>query len=338
MVSPSQNTALTDQATIDANRYGQLTPYQRQRLKPPSLAGPLFGLALAGALVIPLGWLLLFVARAAFAPAGDSPFAVPTLLGATLTFLALEMPLLLTSLFGLFHRLGLRRDLAEGYIAQADGQVIFSSGAGYHARIFGQTLADLGGDKTLTLPPGAYRFYYLPRSRRMLSAERQMLFEPGGPQAGVREALARANGFRMDELDTNRQGGLSAHQRFGLVRGLLFLAVVLVALVVGAVWQFALLMRYNPWGFLLLGLMLFGLLLATYHRWLDLLEGRAAMLEGFVQATEHSSDDSSTYSYELGKERFTVSSAAYRALIAGERYRLYYLPHSKRLLSIEPVP
>jgi hypothetical protein len=338
MVSPSSNTVLNDPTTIDANRYGQLTPYQRQRLKPPSLVGPLVGLAGAIVLLIPLGWLLLFVVGNVFPSEGNSPFAVPTLLGATLTFLVLEMPLLLVSLFSLQGRLNLRRDLAEGSIAQADGEVLFSNSAGYHARVFGQTLAALDGDRTLSLAPGLYRFYYLPRSRRILSAERQMLFEPGGPKAGLREALSRANNFRMDELDTNRQGGLSARQRFRVMRGLAFLLVILVALVVGAAWQFPLLLRYSPWGFLIGGLILFGLLVATYQRWLDLLEGRAAMLEGFVQATEHSSEDSNTYYYELDKERFTVTSAAYRALIPGERYRLYYLPHSKKLLSIEPVP
>jgi hypothetical protein len=32
-----------------------------------------------------------------------------------------------------------------------------------------------------------------------------------------------------------------------------------------------------------------------------------------------------------------VSWAAYEALIPGERYRLYYLPRSRRLVSIEPL-
>ena len=35
--------------------------------------------------------------------------------------------------------------------------------------------------------------------------------------------------------------------------------------------------------------------------------------------------------------RFKVTDQAYLALVPGVRYRLYYLPYSHQLLSIEPV-
>jgi hypothetical protein len=71
---------------------------------------------------------------------------------------------------------------------------------------------------------------------------------------------------------------------------------------------------------------------------LDLLEGRVALLEGYVEAVEDSDGEGVTYHYVLGRQRFMVSGTAYKALAAGVRYRLYYLPHSKRLVSIEPLP
>ena len=196
----------------------------------------------------------------------------------------------------------------------------------------------MDGGKEVSLAPGSYRFYYLPHTRRILSAERQPFFEPGGPKAGLRMALAAAHGFQMDELDTNRQGRVAGGQRSLLVSKLLFLVVVLVAGIGWVIWQFALVLQYSPWSFLGLGFFLLIMGMLTRERWLDLLEGRALMLEGFVQAIEESSDDSSSYYYVLDRQRFQVSANAHKALVPGERYRLYYLPHSKKLLSIEPLP
>lgn len=147
-----------------------------------------------------------------------------------------------------------------------------------------------------------------------------------------------ANGFGLDELDVNRQGLVSDRQRARLVRGLIFLFVVMLALVAGSIWQVNLLLQYSPWGFLILAGVLALLLVSTHSRWQDLLAGRVAMLEGFVQRVEESSDDSSSYYYVVDKQKFSVSSAAYMALVPGERYRLYYLPHTNKLISIEPLP
>jgi hypothetical protein len=49
-------------------------------------------------------------------------------------------------------------------------------------------------------------------------------------------------------------------------------------------------------------------------------------------------EDGYTYYYVLDRKRFTVTGVAYRALVSGPRYHLYYLPHSEKLVSIEPLP
>jgi hypothetical protein len=43
------------------------------------------------------------------------------------------------------------------------------------------------------------------------------------------------------------------------------------------------------------------------------------------------------YYYRLNRLRFPVSEAGYDALIVGRPYRVYYLPRSKILLSLEPL-
>jgi hypothetical protein len=40
----------------------------------------------------------------------------------------------------------------------------------------------------------------------------------------------------------------------------------------------------------------------------------------------------------LDGQRFIVSQKGYAALTEGPSYRLYYVPRSKRLVNIEPVP
>lgn len=339
MPSTSSHTMLSDQATLAANRYGQLAPWQRQRLKPPALVGSLILVGLAGAFVAPL--CLFFLAqflRGVFNSDYSEQFSSLIFLGLFALSLLALLPLLLIPLGSLRGKLRLRRDLMDGYIAQEDGQVIFKTSIGYVARTAGQALRSLDGGKAVDLPPGNYHFYYLPQTRRILSAERQTLFEPGGPQAGLLLALSQANGFSLAELEQNRQGLVSGGQRGRLMRRLALLCVLTAGLVVGAVWQRALLVESTPWGYIVLGLMLLGLIVMMVNRWRDLQDGRVLMLEGFVRGEEHSSDDSSTYYYVLGDEKFTVSGAAYRALVAGQRYRLYYLPRSKKLVSIEPLP
>ena len=45
-----------------------------------------------------------------------------------------------------------------------------------------------------------------------------------------------------------------------------------------------------------------------------------------------------SYYYRVGALTFAVSEKGYEALLEGRSYRMYYLPHTKRLLSLEPLP
>jgi hypothetical protein len=87
----------------------------------------------------------------------------------------------------------------------------------------------------------------------------------------------------------------------------------------------------------------------------DMLAGKAAMIEGRVYASEEEKRGSpwdavreqwtrvrqerdKIYRYAVRDVAVEVSYAGFRALASGSRYKLYYTPRSKLLLSIEPAP
>lgn len=72
---------------------------------------------------------------------------------------------------------------------------------------------------------------------------------------------------------------------------------------------------------------------SLWHRlfnsiWFFSVDQRAQYLEAFK----------GTHFYMLDGQRFIVSQKGYAALTEGPSYRLYYVPRSKRLVNIEPVP
>jgi hypothetical protein len=72
---------------------------------------------------------------------------------------------------------------------------------------------------------------------------------------------------------------------------------------------------------------------SLWHRlfnsiWFFSVDSRAQYLEAFK----------GTHFYVLDGQRFIVSQKGYAALTEGPSYRLYYVPHSKRLVNIESVP
>jgi hypothetical protein len=163
---------------------------------------------------------------------------------------------------GIYVPIGMRRqrqrtqeELAAGVVAQGEGIVAFAPN-GYLARLewTGQPLQGMARvmwrrPRRVNLPPGRYRFYYLPRTGRLLSAESldgAGPLQPGvfarpsalpdplaglpgyvaaplpylaappvtsGPLGAVLVALAEGNRFTLDDLALNRSGSLSARQR-----------------------------------------------------------------------------------------------------------------------------
>jgi len=190
---------------------------------------------------------------------------------------------------------------------------------------------------------------------------------PGEASAGLLQALVQALDFTMEDLQVNRQGWMSPRQRErakraqGSTIGCLILALITVGativgggggLIAGIGGPGAL----N--GFSLLALVVVSVGLSVLLTFLagrgtrkQLGDGRVAFLDGFVERERHeytNSDSvtSTSYSYvvyqpqsnAVHQQRFSVNGAAFHALLPGLRYRVYYVPASNKLVSIEPLP
>lgn len=200
-----------------------------------------------------------------------------------------------------------------------------------------------------------------PSDPASFAANRSGLDAPGAASIGLLQVLAQANGFTLEDLQTNRQGWMSHQQRTGVVRrmiGCLFMSLLLVGSVVGGggvavLAPSGLLSGFPVLVLVFVGLAVYALLalmfISSARR--QLREGRVAFMDGFVERERKESSDSdsgttsTSYSYVVyqphpsgvNQQRFSVNGAAYHALVPGLRYRVYYLPSDHKLVSIEPL-
>jgi hypothetical protein len=182
----------TDPAAIAMNRLGRVTAAQRSRLK----LGPLWLLSHAAVIegVIFLGALGVGVWVGLN---GD----IGALVGGALSF-AVFAGIVLAGVF--WGRRVARRaraelfvDLDQGRIVQVVGHVVLEPGAaaGCVARVAACSLRATDGSPFVSLMPGRYRFYALPLSERLLSAERLLAAEPDPPEPC--KCLPRAEGLAV---------------------------------------------------------------------------------------------------------------------------------------------
>lgn len=335
MVNSPFHSSLTNPANLAANRRGQITAQQR------TVAQFWPQLLTSGAVALGLGCLLAgFSAALVSSDLSDSelwlPFAFVGGLGLILLFSGAQ-PLgayLLTW-----------RDLSADQVAAADGQVAWARNA-YRVRGFPRPFWT---SDVVALPPGPYRFYYLPTSGRVIGAEALGLPGLSGTHE-VQNILGEVLKFSLADLQANQQNQLSAPQSDRLRNGMLGYGLGAAACLCGAfgalgTWLFALTSLFDsdntPWPIFGLLALIFGSVLAwlAFTRWQDFSAGQVNRVEGFVDKYIVSSRNSRSYYYRVnqGPLRFGVSHPAYEALLPGH-YRLYYTQHSKTLLSLEPLP
>jgi hypothetical protein len=249
-------------------------------------------------------------------------------------------------------------DLAGGRVEQADGRLTWR-GRDYRGAVEGRgDLHLLPGDER---QPGAYRFYYLPRSGYIANAERLFL---GGTEADalaeLRRALEDEFNFTEDDLAENRAGHLSPRQRTALIfsqlrNALLWAPFLLMGLAFAVLFPFFFILQplwqgepveVGAWVGGLIGL-IFGSVFASIivvsglNALRDLLVGAVQSVEGHVDkriVTRSSGRSRRTdYYYTLNGQQFRVNRTAYNALVEGRPYRLHYLPRSKQVVSVEPL-
>lgn len=190
---------------------------------------------------------------------------------------------------------------------------------------------------------------------------------PGAASAGLLPALAQTNDFTMEDVQVNRQGWMSPRQRErakraqGSTIGCLVFALITVGVPIVGGGGGLLVGIGGPGalnGFLVLALVIVGLGLSALLTFMasrrprkQLGDGRVAFLDGFVERKrkEFTNGDgvtSTSYSYvvyqpqpnAVNQQGFSANGAAFHALLPGLRYRVYYVPASNKLVSIEPLP
>ncbi|HQX16308.1 MAG TPA: hypothetical protein PLA27_07775 [Anaerolineales bacterium] len=231
-----------------------------------------------------------------------------------------------------------RDEIENGRVVSVVGKVIWS-GKRYRMVSDSRKLQFLLTRRVLP-PPGDYRFYCLPDSGLVIMAEE--LSASSQPKDLILDALGRANHFSMEELETNRQRLLSGKQELRMVGAGLFQAVfALICIWFGVIlFQRQLVERVS----ILFVLLIAGAaLLFLRNAWSvigifwDVWSGGVVCSDGRVARRIHVARWVRYYTYQVNGFKFYVSESAHNALIEGMEYRVYFTPHSKRLVAIETL-
>lgn len=240
-------------------------------------------------------------------------------------------------------------DMSAGRVEQGDGRLTWRKSS-YQPETADRRLKLMEG---LSLTPGAYRFYYLPRSGLVVNVEALGSGATAFGNAGSRDedeltrALAEANRLQLEAYPTYRLGQLDESDRQRRIsRAVLGMGLtVIVATALGLFFSFIFISDADAseaWIILLVfggfDVLISGLILWSIWRTItDLREGRVLTREGQIQRIVQRGNKSVSYFYQMGDLRFSVLAAGYNALVEGRSYRVYYLPRSKTLLGIEPT-
>lgn len=342
---------LTSPDYTASNRFGRLTPEQVSALKNIYLWPSVFGLGLVG--IFGCGMLAVFGAVAvsqAVSSRGNSTLmwliGLALLLGVGIFALAVA-PGSLLSLWTWSRLSGRATAIAEGRLG-------WRSGA-YRGVVEGTTL---NLPKNVELAPGAYRFFYVPEARLIVSAEKlQLTLSADEGRAEVQQALQDVFHFNADDLRLNQNFQLSFSQRLRV----LLAAANGVAVSIAVLALFAVVLGLYVWfsgglsaltGLRAILLPVLGLvyvvallivMVGNFLRALEAFFGKVATTSGnltesveLVRSGRNSTKH--VYSYIIGGMKFRVSPAAHQASIENQPYRVFYLARSGRIISMEPLP
>jgi hypothetical protein len=331
--------ALFDKPTpqnLEANQRGRLTLEQQSALKQAAGRQRSMIMFWAAIVLMVAGYMVFFLWQVEGEDGSLSLISV-----GTIGLVMLGVVLLILFLMGWDAFMILSRDEIEnGRIESVVGKVAWVGGR-YRAISDARKLKVLRYQVALP-PPGDYRFYCLPRSGLVIMAEELGLVSAWHTQGLLLDALARANHFSMEDLESNRAGSLTGRQEVRLF-GYAMMLIVLVLLCVGITF-FAIRSRLLGEGTVLFALLtVIGLFLFLRIGWsvinifVDIWNGSAEQVDGLVTRHVHRSRNTRYYTYQINGFKFHVSKSAYNALIEGRNYRVYFAPRSKRLVAIEPA-
>jgi len=356
-MAPYPTLPLTDPDAIALNRQGIITSEQQEILRfyvPWPFWGCLSWFFLVGLLLVPFWW-----PGSEQLPAFMMPLYVMIFGGGAL---------LTTVGYGWYawKSLRQRQEIQNGPVVWADGEVVAHGGRFEVLVPDGSLKSPL---QKIALLPGPYRFYYLPRSRFLLSAESlapitiavdehaaATIPHPLTPKPdSALPTLRQTFRFNQDDLEQNRGGRLSGRQQLRILwRSSFYVAFLLVVCFVVGIYAAASLMGWMPeqpaevtqsilvqaWQtFCLaaLGLFAFGWPLWNIGtRLIDILRGQVQVISGPIHFKVRGGRGTTSYYVIRGKE-FQVSPYAYYSFIEGMNYHIYYTPLAKEIASLEPV-
>ncbi len=365
MSKPSLRAQVLDPGRVAANREGRITPDQKKALVEVTSLG-------RGGWIALLVWavlIALFVKRygkaiLAMGRAGEAigfGIVVGSLIAVVLVV-------------GKFVKMGQRARWAWAKVEPRDGRVEFFADH-YRPMVDGKALRSVFFDEQ-HLVPDPYVFYCIKGTNWVISAanktapapsqgampaditdaprawSRRLTPAPAADVNEIRRALSVANGFSADDLALNRNGQLGRQQRKKLRRKMRSRFWTCLLCAGGA----AFIVAYEPIarpankiGFYVPAVILLAVILVVGKGLLDALTDSASgsvlsaegLVKGLVVQTTGAGGESgapASYYYALDPIRVRVCQSGYEALLEGLRYRLYYSPRSKTLLSIEPLP
>ncbi len=326
--------------TLASNRMGELAPAQRTKI-----FASLWRFGLLGAVLLFIMCLLLTAIAGIFIDSERNADA-----WVSMSFMGLLLMGILVAGLWQGARLALRLlDVFTGRVEQGDGRLTWRKSS-YMPETADRRLKLMDG---LSLTPGAYRFYYLPRSGLVINVETLGSNASAFAGAGSRDeedltrALAEANRLQLEAYPNYRLGQMDeADKQRRISRAALGMGITLiVATALGLFFSFIFLSDAEAgetWIILLIfggfDVLFSGLILWSIWRTIsDLREGKVLTREGPIQRVVQRGNKSVSYYYQMGDLRFNVLTAGYNALVEGRAYRVYYLPRSKTLLGIEPT-
>jgi hypothetical protein len=251
---------------------------------------------------------------------------------------------------------GIYASVGDGRVTAAEGLAepytkhAYRGGVAYYVRI-GSEEFFIDRDLQMAFKPGsAYRVFYTPKGRILVAGEFAAAPDPATIASRlVSPELASALGFSREDLDANRAGRQSAAQvtrlrrlrKREMVQGLVSAGIAAGIIAAWPLFDTSTISRLFWGGILLLPAALaLAFLWSAMQRHRDLQSAAVRTASGPL---ERVTDDLSstrrrpTFSLRVEGVRLPVPLAVYGAFADGGHYALYHTPHSRLLLSAEPL-
>lgn len=342
--------SLLNKANYEANGRGEITPQQRQNIQGADI-GSLMSIAIPAVIA---GFMLFFflpnffgVFNRASRSVDESIFTwvIPGLM--VLVFIIIIAATAAPAVARLFTMLvrwpQVQRDLQNNSIRIAQGTLAYAN-RGYVFRTGERDLATPTGQSSGLLPGTRYNVYYLEESGIILSAMEIAPATPTEISNALQDILAQVNGFSLEDLNQNRNGEIAPGQRMKPLAQAIFGGIFgLVALGMGAAVFFTSESTSRNLPTLIMPAVILGIFLLVggwlfVNAALDMTVSPLDQVEGEGRKESRRSGGKNrrtNYYYMVNNHSFQVNFEAYNALVDGQRYRVYYLPRTRKLLSIE---